>query len=760
MKAVILAGGEGMRLRPLTCTMPKPLLPLCGRPCAEYILDLLCRHGYDEAVFTLSYRAEMIENHFSTGEYNGITLGFSRESEPLGTAGSVRAAIGEKPDDCDELLVISGDALCDFDLTSARLFHRKNGADVTVIAKSVDDPREYGVILAGEDGVINGFCEKPSFEGCISELANTGVYILSAGALELIERDKASDFAKDIFPMLLSRGMKLMCFTEAGYWCDIGNLKDYIRCQRAMLEGSVGCEIHAHRDLNGIYSAGDSRLQRADVSFPAYIGKNVTIGDNARISEGSVIGDNVRIGRNAKIKGSVILSGAYIGDRATCCEAVIGEGARVLEGAAVYEYSAVGAKAVIGRGAVVESGVRVWTNKAVAPGMCAGYDIKHGTSQPLLFGDDGISGETGGEIMPHNAAKIGMAVSALSKRIAVGFSAGEASEVYALALASGIAAGGADVLLLGTCPETAVDFAVVRAGAGCGVYVDSRTGTKFRFISGEGLNLTREEERRIENALRDGCACSGFGKILDFTAVSRQYEYECCMSMPRSGLMISPQLSMAGSPLTSIIDSVAKIEASGDSVIFSISSDCRRLSAYSEGTGFVSYDRLIMLCCLKTIAEGGSVVLPESFPEAADSFCRSKGSRVTRYTQHPATTSQHEARKAAASCAFVRDGILALATVLSYLADNRLTMRSALGQLPEFATITRSVSISCPPGKAMKTACGSSGGKIRTDKGTVTLKPSRTGRSIYILAEAYSTETAAELCGIYERKIGQLGDNT
>lgn len=754
MKAIILAGGEGVRLRPLTCTMPKPLLPLCGRPCAEYILDLLSRHGYDEAVFTLSYRAEMIENHFSSGEYNGICLSFSRENEPLGTAGSVRSAACAED---EELLVISGDALCDFDLTSARNYHRRSGADVTVIAKSVEDPREYGLIVADEEGRITGFCEKPSYEGCVSELANTGIYILSGNALELIPQDKPSDFAKDIFPQMLAEGMKLQCFTESGYWCDIGNLRDYIKCQRAMMEGSVGCDINLHRNLDGIYAAAGTNLNGLKIDSPAYIGKNVTIGENARITEGSVICDNVFIGRNAKIKGSIVLSGAYIGDRASCCEAVICEGARLLEGAAAYEYSAVGAKAVIGRGAVVESGVRIWANKTVTGGMCAGYDIKHGTSHPLMFGEDGISGETGGEVMPYNAARVGMAVSAVSKRVAVGFSSGEASEVYALALASGIASGGADVLMLGLCPETTVDFAVIRSNAGCGVYVDSRTSTKFRFVSGDGLNLTRDEERRVEAALRDGCACSGFGKILDFSAVSRQYEYERCMAMPQGGLLIVPELSVTGNMLPSVVDAVRKIPACGESAVFSISSDCRRLSSYSRSTGFVSYEKLIMLCCLKAIADGNEIVLPENFPSAADRLCESHGVTVKRYQNNPVSRSQFEIRREAAQCAFVRDGILALSILLNYLSENKMTLQAALRQLPEFATVTRSVSIDCPPGKAMKSACGTLDGRISTDQGVVTLKPSRTGRSIYILAEAFSTETAAELCGIYERKIGQTG---
>lgn len=207
MKAIIMAGGKGMRLRPLTLKVPKPLQPLLNRPIIFYILDLIKDNGIDEAVLTLGYRGEMIQNELL--DYEGIELDFSFEETPLGTAGGVlKAAMGYDGD----VIVISGDAMCDFELAAAIKFHYDNQSDATIIAKKVDDPREYGLICADDSGRITSFLEKPSYADCITDLANTGIYILSQKALSLIPKDNVCDFAQDIFPQMLSRDMRLYCY--------------------------------------------------------------------------------------------------------------------------------------------------------------------------------------------------------------------------------------------------------------------------------------------------------------------------------------------------------------------------------------------------------------------------------------------------------------------------------------------------------------------------------------------------------------------
>ncbi|MFR9190746.1 MAG: NDP-sugar synthase [Anaerotruncus massiliensis (ex Togo et al. 2019)] len=240
MKAVIMAGGQGSRLRPLTENVPKPMARLCGRPVVEYILELLAENGIFESVLTLQYLPERLTGHFEGAEFAGVKLSFCEEEAPLGTAGSVKNALGA-PD--GPALVISGDALCDFPLRQAAEAHRESGAAVTIVTAKVDDPREYGLVVADETDRITGFVEKPSYAQATSELANTGIYILSPEAVNMIPEGRKFDFASDLFPAMLERGMLLKNCTLSGYWCDIGDLGAYRRAQADLLAGRVRCRL-------------------------------------------------------------------------------------------------------------------------------------------------------------------------------------------------------------------------------------------------------------------------------------------------------------------------------------------------------------------------------------------------------------------------------------------------------------------------------------------------------------------------------------
>lgn len=458
MKAVIMAGGEGTRLRPLTCNMPKPLAPLCGKPVAFYILELLKKHGFTEAVFTLRYLGEKLEESFDDNSYKGVGLSFRYERTPLGTAGSVKDAVGSGTD----VLVISGDAMCDFDLTAAIDFHKRRKAQATIIVKKVDDPREYGLVQTDTDGRIVGFLEKPSYEGCITDLANTGVYILSKEVIEGIPDDRPLDFARDVFPKLLHENVPLYAYEETGYWCDIGDFAGYLSCQRDMLSGRVNCTVPGHKTLNGVITNDSSDYRGVRITPPVYIGKNAKLSPGAVIDSGSVIGDDVTVCAGAKIHSSVILDGAYIGEKVTCNNAVVCGNARLLSASAVYEGGIVGSGAVIGENAVVENGVKVWTGKQVEAGVSASFDVKYGNARRFSLDDEGICGETGGEITPQTAAAFGSAAASLGKVIAVGHSDTPASEALAMAVISGILSSGGTIWSMEACTEPELDFALRR----------------------------------------------------------------------------------------------------------------------------------------------------------------------------------------------------------------------------------------------------------------------------------------------------------
>ena len=218
MKAVIMAGGEGARLRPLTCDRPKPMVPLMDKPMMEYIVELLAAHNLQDLAVTLQYLPEQIQDHFGEQSPAGTKFSYFLEDKPLGTAGSVKNAASFLD---DTFMVISGDCLTDIDLTAAIEFHRRKKALVTIVLTPQENPLEYGVVMVNDEGRIIRFLEKPGWGEVFSDTVNTGIYILEPEVLDYIPPGKKFDFSRDLFPLLMEEGRPLYGCVLPGYWCDI-----------------------------------------------------------------------------------------------------------------------------------------------------------------------------------------------------------------------------------------------------------------------------------------------------------------------------------------------------------------------------------------------------------------------------------------------------------------------------------------------------------------------------------------------------------
>ncbi|MFL5932979.1 MAG: NDP-sugar synthase, partial [Gaiellaceae bacterium] len=240
MKAVVMAGGEGTRLRPLTSNQPKPMVPIVGKPCMEHILELLREHDLDDVIVTVAFMPQAIRSYFGNGDNVGVTIEYSVEESPLGTAGSVRLASGRLE---ETFLVISGDALCDVDLTELIRFHREKEAAVTIGLKSVENPLEFGIVVTDEDGRIERFLEKPSWGQVFSDTINTGIYVIDPEVMRHVPTDRPYDFAKELFPLLLEMGRPLYGCVLDGYWQDIGNLDQYRQANFDALDEKVRLNI-------------------------------------------------------------------------------------------------------------------------------------------------------------------------------------------------------------------------------------------------------------------------------------------------------------------------------------------------------------------------------------------------------------------------------------------------------------------------------------------------------------------------------------
>lgn len=239
MKAIIMAGGEGKRLKPITGSTPKPLVPLCGRPVMEHIILLLRRHGITDICAALKYRPDDIKNYFGSGEKFGVRLEYRVEQNALGTAGGVKNCADFYGS--EDFLVISGDAACDIDLSKLIAEHQRRSPAATIAL--CPEPLRYGLALCDREGFIRSFIEKPDWRHVVTNLVNTGIYIISPRAMEHVPENEEFDFAKDLFPRLLDEGEKLLGVPCDGYWCDIGTPKSYYECCADALSGKLKIEL-------------------------------------------------------------------------------------------------------------------------------------------------------------------------------------------------------------------------------------------------------------------------------------------------------------------------------------------------------------------------------------------------------------------------------------------------------------------------------------------------------------------------------------
>jgi mannose-1-phosphate guanylyltransferase len=327
MRAMILAAGLGTRLRPLTFVMPKPVAPILNRPIVVWIADLLARHGFDRVITNLSYLPEQIRKVLGDGSAFGLEVGYSEETEPLGTAGGV-GKVRDFLSETDSFLIISGDALTDIDLSAMRQAHEANvakGAIATLATKRVEDTTQFGVSITDEDGRIQGFQEKPDPAEALSDLANCGIYMFRREIFEHFpppgHRSPAGDddqpegfvdWAMDVFPSLLENDIPFYSHEIQAYWNDIGSIGEFVQGNLDALAGAVGIEPSAEQISAGIWTAGGDQVAEAEVRPPVLIGADCQIGAGANLHGPVVIGDGCNLGAGAMLRDCVVLPGAQV----------------------------------------------------------------------------------------------------------------------------------------------------------------------------------------------------------------------------------------------------------------------------------------------------------------------------------------------------------------------------------------------------------------------------------------------------------------
>ncbi len=506
MKAVIMAGGEGSRLRPLTLNRPKPMVPLVNRVVMGHIGELLCRNQFTDVVATLQYRAEDIQNYFGDGQSMGINLQYSVEQRPLGTAGSVKHAASQL-DAQEPFLVISGDALTDFDLTKIIEFHKSVGALVTLTLTRVRNPLDFGVIGLDGSGRITGFIEKPSWGEVLSDTVNTGIYILSPEVLDEIESDTPFDFSRDLFPKLMARGAPMYGYVAEGYWTDVGSLEEYHRATADILNKKVNVGDLGQMLREGIYADEDIEIEN-DVELypPIFFGRGVRIKRGAVIHGPTVLRAHTIVDNRAHIDRSILWQNAYVGPGVELRGAIVASRSSIGARSVVFEGAVIGDQCTIGEGAVIHPNVKVWPQKRVEAGATMRSSLIWGSqARHTLFGRYGVTGLVNVDLTPEFAAALGSAFGAsLPKNgtVVMNRDPHRSPRMIKRAIISGLPSAGVNVIDIKTAPIPVARYYTRAINADGGVHVrlspyDART-LDIRFFAGDGLNLSKARERAIE----------------------------------------------------------------------------------------------------------------------------------------------------------------------------------------------------------------------------------------------------------------------
>ncbi len=506
MKAVVMAGGEGSRLRPLTLERPKPMLPVVNRPVLGHILHLLKQHDIVDVILTLQYQPAYIQDYFGDGRAFGVNIEYVVEESPLGTAGGVKNAQSLLDKD-RSFLVISGDALTDFDLTQMIAYHRRRGALLTMALYPVTDPLEYGIINIQEDGRVTQFLEKPKWGAVISDTVNTGIYVMEPEVLRLIPDDRPVDWSQHIFPQMLAQGAALYGYVADGYWCDIGTLSEYQRASFDLLNGVLHLGELGEHVAGGIWTGGPVEIAAdAQIIGPVYLGEEVQIKAGVEIHGPAVIRAFTVLDRRARVHRSIIWRNCYIGEGAEVRGAVIGRQCSVKARATVFEGAVIADRSVVGEDAVIQPGVKLWPNKEVDAGATVSHSIIWGSQgRRVLFGRYGVTGVVNVDFTPDMIARLGAAFGSILPKgsvVTINRDPHRSSRMIKRAIVSGLPSAGNHVLDLRTVPIPVARYYTRQNNAAGGVHVrlspyDPRV-VDIRFFDRTGLNLRREQERAVE----------------------------------------------------------------------------------------------------------------------------------------------------------------------------------------------------------------------------------------------------------------------
>lgn len=771
MKAVIMAGGEGTRLRPLTLGRCKPMTPLLGRPVMEHIIGLLKKHGVEEICVTLCCKPQGVKDYFGGGERLGVRLTYLVEEEPLGTAGSVKRCM-----DClggEDFLVISGDCVCDLDLSQAVRFHAQAGGAATLVLYRHPSPLEYGLVLTDSIGRIERFVEKPAWGQVTTDLINTGIYLLSREAMEYVPEEGPFDFGRDLFPALLREGVPLYGCPLEGYWCDMGDCGAYLGCLQDALSGAVELEMGLPPRSPGVWSARPLP-EDITVEAPCWIGEGAILEAGCTLGPGAVLEREARVGERAEVRRSVLLEGAAADARAR------------LDGAILCAHSAAGRESVLNpgvvlgenalaeEGSVLMEGVKLWPGQKAPAGGRLERSITSGSQKSVLrFGDGGvIRGVLGEDLGPEALLSLGSALG-VEERVGIGCSDTPGARMLARAAASGVTAAGGTALTHGLASPAQGAWAAAIRKLPVSLFVEEAGDRIFLHLFDElGLPLGRARERKLEHALLQGelrrVRGDRVGRLERLPLTERAWAEETAQ---RSGLGRAPLRRVAAAvegdePENRALRLVLKalgchVEERWQPGIpaFRASHGGFYLTARDEKGALLDSGALLTLVALIEMENGGGrVAVPAGGSAAVDLVAAGYAGTVLRLDRDG-----EPARELYASLPWLREAPSAAARICARMGASGQSLESLISKTPRFHVWKREVPLSADRGRVMQALAreqsrgrGGEGLRVRTGNGWVYLTPLARRAALRIVAEGPDLELAAELCDFYAGRAAAL----
>ncbi len=506
MKAIVMAGGFGTRLRPLTINIPKPMVSIGNLPMMEHVVSLLVKHGITDVTSLLYFQPEKIRDHFKDGSAFGVNMEYVQPDDDYGTAGAVRYALANAT---EPVLIISGDLITDFDLSQAITWHAEKKADATILLTRMENPLAYGIVITDDDGRIVRFLEKPSWGEAFSDTINTGIYILEPSAIELIPPRTNFDFSQNLYPLMLQRQMGLYGLITTGYWRDVGNVGEYRQVHADFFNAALELDLKVEQSAGDDYTlfAGKNVYIAEDVQFSG----RVVLGHDVRVEPGAhlhncAVGHRTRIGPGATLDNTVVWSDCNVGAESVLAGTVVCNSARIGRNVQLLDDVIVSDDTVIGDGATVKANCKIWPGKTVDAGAIVSTSIVWGDRwNRELFTNSKITGLALTEITPEMSVKVGAAFGAFLGRgssVVTSRDASDGSRLLKRGLISGLLAAGVDVADLETQPIPVVRYGLTRGNYAAGIYV-RHSPLDYRqidciFFDGSGLDMPTAKLKKVE----------------------------------------------------------------------------------------------------------------------------------------------------------------------------------------------------------------------------------------------------------------------